>query len=109
MVIMVRSYKGYILVDFLLSGISTAKNAANQLDIHLLNTLNYMLSKQNNSTMKSGAPVCSSQLNLDLLHSAIKEAYFQLDKALRKVVKDDSGCVCVSISSSERILFDRCL
>jgi hypothetical protein len=58
-----------------------------------------MLSKQHNSTIKSGEPVVSSQLNLDHLHSAIKQTYFELDKDLRKIVKDDSGCVCVSISS----------
>jgi hypothetical protein len=57
-----------------------------------------MLSKQTNSTIiKSSASVCSSQLDFDPMHCAIKEAYFELDKSLKKVVKDDSGCVCVSL------------
>jgi hypothetical protein len=80
-----------------LEGIATAKNASDQLDIHLLSALNHMLSKQHNSTLKSGVPVYSSQLDLTRLHNAIKQAYFELDKDLKKVVKDDSGCVCVGI------------
>jgi hypothetical protein len=53
-----------------------------------------MLSKQHHST---GIPVCSSQLNLDQLYNAIKQTYFDLDQDLRKIIRDDSGCVCVSI------------
>ena len=72
------------------SGIGTAKNASDQLDIHLLNTLNQMLQK-----WKSGLYDYSS----DILHHAIKQAYFELDKDLKRLVKDESGCVCVRISS----------
>ena len=39
----------------------------------------------------------SSQIDLDQFYTAIKQTYFQLDKDLRKMVKDDSGCVCVSV------------
>jgi len=85
---------------FSFKGIATAKNASEQLDTYLLKALNQMLSKQHNSTITSGAPVCSSQLDLNQLHNAIKQAYFELDKDLKKIVKDDSGCVCVSIKNS---------
>ena len=85
-------------------GVTTAKNAAEQLDIQLLNVLNHMLSNQSNVAIKSGAPVCSSQLNLADLHGAIKRTYYELDKDLRKVVKDDSGCVCVSVSLGKFLL-----
>jgi hypothetical protein len=64
-----------------------------------------MLSKQTNSTMKTGASICSSKHDLEPMHCAIKDAFFELDKDLRKVVKDDSGCVCVSISSLRSFLF----
>lgn len=56
-----------------------------------------MLSKQENQQLSSGKPVCSSQLDVNQLHNAIKEAYYELDKNLKKVLKDDSGCVCVNI------------
>jgi hypothetical protein len=54
-----------------------------------------MLSVQKDETIKKGEPVRSSQLDLSQLRAAIKQTYFQLDKDLRKMVKDDSGCVCV--------------
>jgi hypothetical protein len=47
----------------------------------------------NQHDITSGVPVRSSQLDLDQLHTVIKQAYFQLDQDLRKIVKDDSGCV----------------
>lgn len=71
---------------FVFQGIGTAKNASDQLDIHLLNSLNQMLHK-----LKSDAHACSVQV----FHHAIKQAYFELDQNLRKLVKDESGCVCV--------------
>ena len=80
---------------FFFKGIDTAKYASDQLETHLLETLNHMLCNQANNLIKSGAPVCSSQLNLDQLRYTIKQTYFQLDQDLRKVVKDESGCVCV--------------
>jgi hypothetical protein len=42
-------------------------------------------------------PVRSSQLDLDQLHKVIKDTFMQLDENLRKIVKDDSGAVCVKI------------
>jgi hypothetical protein len=37
------------------------------------------------------------QVDLDQSHTAIKQSYFQLDQHLKQMVKDESGCVCVSI------------
>jgi len=80
-----------------LQGIGTAKNASDQLDIHLLNALNHMLDEQHDGRITSGEPVRSSQLDLNQLRTVIKKTYFELDKDLREIVKDDSGCVCVGI------------
>jgi hypothetical protein len=91
-------YKKKIIFYF--QGISTAKNAADQLDLHLLTELNRMRSKQHNSKIISSASVCSLQPDINQLHNAIKQAYFELDKDLRKIVKDDSGCVCVNIKKN---------
>lgn len=54
-----------------------------------------MLDKQHTNEILSNRSGHLSQLELDQLHSAIKQTYFELDKDLRKMVKDDSGCVCV--------------
>jgi hypothetical protein len=54
----------------------------------------------NQHTVAPGAPVHVSQLDLDRLHTAIKQTYFELDQYLRKIVKDNSGCVCVGIKDS---------
>lgn len=93
-------------------GVCAAKNAADQLDSRLLQALNHLLSEQENSDIKAGVPVCSSQLNLNQFHQAIKQTYYDLDQDLRKVVKDDSGCVCVRtalflIVSYEQTQFSR--
>ncbi len=64
-----------------------------------------MLSVQKDETIKKGEPVRSSQLDLSQLRAAIKQTYYQLDKDLRKMVKDDSGCVCVCTISSLKELF----
>jgi len=64
-----------------------------------------MLSVQKDEKIKNGEPVRSSQLDLSQLRAAIKQTYFQLDKDLRKMVKDDSGCVCVCRISFLRKLF----
>lgn len=76
-------------------GIDTAKNAADHLDIHLLDALNHMLAQHEDESVKNGEPVRSSQLDLLLLRAAIKQTYFELDKDLQAMVKDESGCVCV--------------
>lgn len=76
-------------------GVDTAKNAADHLDIHLLEAMNQMLSHEDNSTVKNGEPVRSSQLDLVKLRAAIKQTYFELDKDLKNMIKDNSGCVCV--------------
>lgn len=55
-----------------------------------------MLAEQNNENIKNGEPVRSSQLDLAQLHAVIKKTYFELDRKLKNMVKDDSGCVCVS-------------
>jgi hypothetical protein len=55
-----------------------------------------MLAEQNNETIKNGEPVRSSQLDLSQLRAVIKKTYYELDKDLKKLVKDESGCVCVS-------------
>ncbi len=55
-----------------------------------------MLAHQNDEKIKNGEPVRSSQLDISQLRAAIKQTYFELDKDLRKMVKDESGCVCVS-------------
>lgn len=78
-----------------IKGICTAKNAADRLDSYLLRELNNMLGKQENNAIKTCVPICSSQVNLDKLHCAIKQTFHELDQDLRKVVKDESGCVCV--------------
>jgi hypothetical protein len=57
-----------------------------------------MLKKQHDDgTIISDEPVHSSQLDLNQLHTAIKQTYFELDQDLRKIVKDNSGWVCVGI------------
>ncbi|UJR10777.1 hypothetical protein I4U23_014964 [Adineta vaga] len=78
------------------NGIDTAKNASEQLDIHLINALNHMLERQHDDTIYPDIPVYSSQLDLNQLHGAIKQTYYELDQDLRKVVKDESGCVCIT-------------
>ncbi|CAF0906850.1 unnamed protein product [Adineta steineri] len=78
------------------NGIDTAKNASDQLDAHLLNALNHMLEKQYHGKITSDTPIHSSHLDFNLLNAAIKQTYFKLDKDLRSVVKDDSGCVCIT-------------
>ncbi|CAF3391831.1 unnamed protein product [Rotaria sp. Silwood1] len=86
------------------NGVDTAKNASEQLHIHLVNTLNHMFDKKNDCVKSSDGSGCSSQLDLDQLHAAIKQTYFELDKDLRKLVKDDSGCVCITcLISPEKI------
>lgn len=59
-----------------------------------------MLHQHQNEKVHSGEPVRSSQLDIPSLRAAIKHAYFQLDKHLKSMVKDDSGCVCVSCYNS---------
>ncbi|CAF0767170.1 unnamed protein product [Rotaria sp. Silwood1] len=78
------------------NGIETAKNAADHLEIHLLEILNKMLVQQKDDKINSGEPVRSSQLDIPTLCAAIKQAYFELDKHLKSMVKDDSGCVCIT-------------
>ena len=79
----------------MIKGVDTARNAADHLDIHLLEALNEMLSHQNDESIKHGEPVRSSQLDLKKLRTVIKQTYFELDKDLKTMVKDESGCVCV--------------
>jgi hypothetical protein len=79
------------------SGVGTAKNASEQLDIHMLDALNQMLNKQPDGAITPGQPVRSSQLDLNQLRSVIKQTYYELDKDLRKMIKDESGCVCVGV------------
>lgn len=78
------------------NGIDTAKNACAHLDIHLRHALNEMLEYQHKESIRPGEPVRSSQLDLDQLRAAIKKTYFQLDQDLRAMVKDESGCVCIT-------------
>ncbi|CAF1005926.1 unnamed protein product [Adineta ricciae] len=78
------------------NGVDTAKKAADHLDIHLLEAMNEMLSHQDDSTVTNGEPVRSSQLDLSKLRAAIKQTYFELDKNLKNMIKDDSGCVCIT-------------
>ena len=81
--------------SFVFQGVDTAKNAADHLDARLLEALNEMLTTDEINRMKPGHAVRSSSLDLDHLKTAIKKTYFQLDQDLRKMVKDESGCVCV--------------
>jgi hypothetical protein len=55
-----------------------------------------MLAQQDNEKIKHGEPVRSSQLDLTQLRAVIKQTYFALDRELKTMVKDESGCVCVS-------------
>jgi hypothetical protein len=80
----------------IIKGVDTARNAADHLDIHLLDALNQMLDTQDNETIKHGEPVRSSQLDLPKLRAAIVKTYYELDRDLRTLIKDESGCVCVS-------------
>ena len=89
------NFSRFFSKNVLFKGIDTAKKAADHLDIHLLEAMNGMLSLQDASTVKNGEPVRSSQLDLDKLRAAIKQTYFELDKDLKNMIKDDSGCVCV--------------
>ena len=56
-----------------------------------------MLVQHDDESIKHGEPVRSSQLDLSKLRAVIKQTYYQLDKDLKKLVKDQSGCVCVSL------------
>jgi len=78
-----------------IQGICAARNSADRLDSHLLRELNRIPAEPENNVIKAGVPICSSQVDLDQLHCAIKQSYYKLDQDLRNVVKDDSGCVCV--------------
>lgn len=78
------------------NGTDTAKHAADQLDKHLLDSLNEMLVQHDDESIKHGEPVRSSQLDLSKLRAVIKQTYYQLDKDLKKLVKDQSGCVCIT-------------
>ncbi|CAF1277877.1 unnamed protein product [Adineta ricciae] len=78
------------------NGIDAAKNASEQLGIHLINALNHMLEKQHDDTVYPDIPIHSYELDLEQLHAAIKKTYYDLDQDLRKVVKDESGCVCIT-------------
>ncbi|CAF0901537.1 unnamed protein product [Rotaria sordida] len=78
------------------NGIDTAKYAADHLDIYLLDILNKMLIQQKDNKINIGEPVRSSQLDVPTFCASIKQAYFELDKQLKQVVKDDSGCVCIT-------------
>ena len=82
-----------------MKGIDTARNASEQLGIHLINALNHMLEKQHDDTVYPDIPIHSYELDLQQLHAAIKKTYYDLDQDLRKVVKDESGCVCVRLLS----------
>jgi hypothetical protein len=84
------------LIYSIVKGVDTAKNAADHLDTHLLTALNQMLEHQENNSIKSGEPVRSSQLDLPKLRAAIVKTYYELDRDLRTLIKDESGCVCVS-------------
>ena len=85
------------MLTFALSlGIDTAKHSADHLDIYLLHALNKMLEDNGYHESKYPEAVRSSELNLDQLKHVIKETYYQLDQNLRRMVKDESGCVCVS-------------
>ena len=79
----------------LFSGIDTAKHASNQLDTHLLHALDQMLDREHRQRIALDESTRSSDLDLYQFHTAIREAYFQLDASLKTVVHDDSGCVCV--------------
>ena len=81
---------------FFFKGIDTAKNAAEHLNVHLVEAFNEMLNHHSDENVKNGEPVRSSQLDLTQLHAAIKQTYFQLDQNLKNLVKDESGCVCVN-------------
>lgn len=87
------------------NGICTAKNAADRLDSYLLRELNNMLGKQENNAIKTCVPICSSQVNLDKLHCAIKQTFHELDQDLRKVVKDESGCVCITCLIGSEMIY----
>ncbi|CAF1419608.1 unnamed protein product [Rotaria magnacalcarata] len=78
------------------NGVDTANYAADYLEIHLLDAFKKTLVQQNDDTIKGGEPVHSSQLDIPALHAAIKQAYFELDQHLKTMVKDDSGCVCIT-------------
>jgi hypothetical protein len=86
----------FIYLFMIIKGVDTARNAADHLDIHLLDALNQMLDTQDNETIKHGEPVRSSQLDLPKLRAAIVKTYYELDRDLRTLIKDESGCVCVS-------------
>jgi serine/threonine protein phosphatase PrpC len=92
-----KYFKEYFIYLFMIiKGVDTARNAADHLDTHLLDALNQMLDTQDNETIKHGEPVRSSQLDLPKLRAAIVKTYYELDRDLRTLIKDESGCVCVS-------------
>jgi len=70
------------------AGMGTARYAADHLDKKLLDTFDH-----------------NNKMSDTQLHSAIKEAFVELDKDVRIVVKDHSGCVCIACLISPKEIY----
>ena len=52
--------------------------------------------KTDDGRVPDDEPVHCSELDHQKLYEVIKRTFLQLDQQMKQVVKDDSGCVCVS-------------
>lgn len=71
-------------------GVQTANYVAENLHVQLIEALNEIVHQKNDQS------VHCSELNHEELYEAIKKTFLQLDQQMKQVVKDDSGCVCIS-------------
>lgn len=75
---------------FVFLGVQTANYVAENLHVQLTEALNEIVQQKNDES------VHCSELNHEKLYEAIKKTFLQLDQQMKQLVKDDSGCVCVS-------------
>ncbi|CAF1158238.1 unnamed protein product, partial [Didymodactylos carnosus] len=88
------------------NGKQAAKFVAKNLHVHIMEQLNSMVKVDLGLDSSSIKPVKSSELDIENFLTVIKQAYKDTDDALRKVIKDESGCVAVScLIGTEKIYF----
>lgn len=65
--------------------------------LRLIEALNEIVhQKKGDGAVPEEDPVHCTELDHEELCQAIKKTFLQLDQQMKQVVKDDSGCVCVS-------------
>lgn len=90
---------------FFSQGIETANYVAENLHLRLVEALTEIVhqkKKTDDGRVPEDESVHCSELDPQELYEAIKRIFLQLDQQMKQVVKDDSGCVCVSYRSARR-------